>query len=185
MVNEIHASAEARMRKAVEALKRANSTVRTGRASAGLVEGVPVDFYGTSMPLNQLATITVPEARLILIQPFDKQALTAIEKAILKANLGLTPNNDGSVVRVPVPQLTEERRREFVKIVKARLEDGKVEVRNIRRDAIEQLRALERNKETSKDESQRIQGHIQQITDASTQEMESIAIAKETEVMEV
>ena len=185
MVNEIRASAEARMKKAGEALKREYSTVRTGRASSGLVEGLPVDYYGTSMPLNQLATITVPEARLILIQPFDKQALSAIEKAILKANLGLTPNNDGVVVRVPVPQLTEERRRELVKIVKARLEDGRIEVRNIRRDAIEQLRAMERNKETSQDESQRTQGHIQQITDASTREMEAIATAKETEVMEV
>lgn len=185
MVNEIHASAETRMKKAIEALKREYSAVRTGRASTSLVDGLPVDYYGTSMPLNQLATTSVPEARLILIQPFDKQALSAIEKAILKANLGLTPNNDGTVIRVPVPQLTEERRREFVKIVKARLEDGRVEVRNIRRDAIDQLRAMERNKETSQDESQRIQGDIQQITDASTREMEAIATAKETEVMEV
>ncbi len=185
MVTDALTDAEARMRQAVEALTRELATVRTGRASSSLVENLAVDYYGASTPLNQLATISVPEARLIVVQPWDRQALSAIEKAVLKANLGLNPSNDGSVIRLPIPQPTEERRRELVKMLKGRLEQGRVEVRNIRRDVIERLRAMERDKELSQDEGQRTQNKLQQLTDAFVGQMDSLATTKEAEVMEV
>ena len=144
-----------------------------------------VDHYGVATPLNQLATIAVPEANLITVQPWDKQAVSAVERALLKANLGLTPASDGTLIRLSIPQLTEERRRELVKSVKGHLEQGRVAVRNIRRDIMERLRALERNKELSQDENQRAQGNLQKLTDSSINQMESVAGVKQTEVMEV
>ena len=185
MVADTLSDAEPRMQKAMEALNRELATVRTGRANSGLVESLMVEYSGTLTPLNQLATISVPEARLIMVQPWDRQVLSAIEKAVLKANLGLNPTNDGSVIRLPIPQPTEERRRELVKIVKGRLEEARVEVRNIRRDIIDRLRTMKRNKELSQDESQATQGRLQQITDAFIAQMDSAAATKEKEVMEV
>lgn len=185
MVTAALADAEARMQKAVEALKRELATIRTGRGSPALVENLMVDYYGVPTPLNQLATISVPEARLITIHPWDRQALTSIERGILKSNLGLNPTNDGSIIRLPIPQPSEERRRELVKVVKRRVEDGRVAVRNIRRDIVERLRTMERKKELSQDESQRSQSRLQQLTDAIIAQMESLAAEKEAEVMEV
>ena len=185
MVTEALANAESRMQKTVEALKRELATIRTGRGNPALVENVMVDYYGAPTPLNQLATIAVPEANLITVQPWDKQAVSAVERALLKANLGLTPASDGAVIRLSIPQLTEERRRELVKTVKGRLEDGRVAVRNIRRDIIERLRTMERNKELSQDENQRAQTNIQKHTDSFINQMEAVAAVKETEVMEI
>ena len=185
MVTAALADSEARMQKAVEALKRELATIRTGRSSPALVENLMVDYYGVPTPLNQLATISAPEARLLTINPWDRQALTSIERGILKSNLGLNPTNDGSIIRLPIPQPSEERRRELVKVVKRRVEDGRVAVRNIRRDIVERLRTMERNKEFSQDESQRSQSRLQQLTDAIIAQMESLAAEKEAEVMEV
>ncbi|MBI2172469.1 MAG: ribosome recycling factor [Chloroflexi bacterium] len=177
--------AESRMKKALEALKREMSTIRTGRATPSLVENVGVDYYGVTTPLNQMATITAPEARLLVVQPWDRSALPSIEKGILKANLGLNPSSDGAVVRIPIPQPTEERRREYVKIAKRQAEEFKVEVRNFRRDLIERLRAMEKNKEISQDDNRRSQEQLQRITDSYIGQIDSLAATKEAEVMEV
>lgn len=185
MVTAALSDADTRMHRAIEALKRQLGTIRTGRASTSIVENIIVDYYGAPTPMKQLASISVPEAQLIVIQPWDREALSSIERGILKANLGLTPTNDGSVMRLLIPQPTEERRRELVKVVKQRVEDGRVEVRNIRRDILERLRIMERNKELSQDESQRSQRQLQQLTDTIIEQMGSLATEKEAEVMEV
>lgn len=177
--------AETRMHSAIEALKRQLATIRTGRASPAIVENVIVEYYGTPTPLKHLASISVPEAQLIVIQPWDREALSSIERGILKANLGLNPTNDGSIMRLVIPRPTEERRRELVKVVKHRVEEGRVEVRNIRRDIVEQLRTMERNKELSQDENQRSQRQLQQLTNSIIEQMDSLAAEKEAEVMEV
>ncbi len=152
MIGETLADAEERMGKAVEALRRELVTIRTGRASPGLVEHLRVDYYGTPTPLRQLASISVPEARLLTIQPWDKGAMESIEKTILKSDLGLNPSNDGTIIRLVIPQLTEERRKELVRVVHKKVEDGRVAIRNVRRDAHEMLRDLMREKEISEDE---------------------------------
>ncbi len=185
MVTAALSDADTRMRRAIEALKRQLATIRTGRASPAIVENIIVEYYGAPTPLKQLATISVPEAQLIVIQPWDRGALSSIERGILKANLGLNPTNDGSVMRLLIPQPTEERRRELVKVVKRQVEEGRVEVRNIRRDILERLRIMERNKELSQDESQRSQRQLQQLTDTIIEQMDSLATEKEAEVMEV
>ncbi len=177
--------AETRMKKALEAMKREVSNIRTGRASPTLIEGVGIDYYGVTTPLNQLGTITAPEARLLVVQPWDRSALPAIERGILKANLGLNPSSDGTIVRVPIPQLTEERRREYVKMTKRHAEEFKVEVRSIRRDLVEKLRAMEKNKEISQDDNRRTQEHLQRVTDNHIGQIDALAAAKEAEVMEV
>ncbi|MBI4312490.1 MAG: ribosome recycling factor [Chloroflexi bacterium] len=177
--------AENRMKKALEAMKREMNNIRTGRATPALIEGVGIDYYGVTTPLNQLGTITAPEARLLVVQPWDRSALPAIEKGILRANLGLNPSSDGVVVRIPIPQPTEERRREYVKMAKRQAEEFKVEVRNIRRDLIEKLRAMEKNKEISQDDNRRSQEHLQRITDSYVSQIDAVATAKEAEVMEV
>jgi len=184
-VNDILSDANNRMGKAVEALRRELATIRTGRASPALVENVPVDYYNVPTPLNQLATISIPEARLILIQPWDKKALSGIEKALLSSDLGLNPSNDGNVIRIPIPPLSEERRHELVRLLGRRIEGGKVAVRNVRRDALEQLRNLERSKATSQDEAHRAQVDLQTVTDSRIQEIEQLAQAKEAEIMQV
>ena len=176
---------DTRNKRAVEALKKELGTIRTGRANPALVENVMVDYYGTSTPLNQLASITSPEARLLVVQPWDQQSLQAIEKAILKVGLGLNPNNDGKVLRLAIPNLTEERRRELVRMVHKKVEDGRVEVRNIRRGILEQLRAMERDKDLSQDEGKRGQDQLQKMTDVYVAQMDSMAEEKEREVMEV
>lgn len=184
-VSSLLNDAETRMKNAIAAMKREMSTIRTGRANPSLVENVTVDYYGVSMPLNQLATVTAPEARLVVVQPWDKQAVVAIEKGITKANLGLNPSSDGNVVRVPIPQLTEERRREFVRIIKRQAEEFRVEVRNVRRDTLEKLRAMEKNKEISQDDERRYQGQLQRLTDSFVRQIDEYAATKEAEVMEV
>ena len=185
MVTEALESAERRMRQSVESLKKELATIRTGRASSTFLENVMVDYYGVLTPLNQLATITVPQGDLIIVQPWDRQALSMVEKALLKANLGLTPTNDGTVIRLSIPQLTEDRRRDLVKQVKRHLEEGRVAVRNVRRDVMEKLRAMERDKELSKDEAQRAQNDLQKHTDFFISEMETIVATKETDLMAV
>ncbi len=181
---EVFASADTKMRKAVETLKHELATIRTGRAHPGLVEHIMVDYHGTPVPLNQIAGIGVPEARLLVIQPWDKQVLPNVEKAILKSDLGLTPNNDGNVIRLAVPQLTEERRSQLVKAVRKRVEEGRVAVRNVRRDAVEGLRKLKENKEMSEDEQKRAMARLQQLTDKFIEETDRIAKSKEAELLE-
>ncbi len=177
-------NADAKMRKAVDVLKHELSTVRTGRAHPGLVEHIMVDYHGTPVPLNQIAGISVPEARLLVIQPWDKSVLPNVEKAILKSDLGLNPHNDGNIIRLTVPQLTEERRTQLVKMVRKKVEDGKVAVRNVRRDALEGLRKLKDDKEMTEDEQKRALVRLQQLTDKFIEEIDRIAKAKESELME-
>lgn len=185
MVQEVIKDCEGRMEKTIAALKRDLGKVRTGRASAALLEDVRVEYYGTPTPLNQVATISIPESRLIVIQPWDKSILGEIERALLKSELGLTPQNDGRVIRLSIPRLTEERRRELVKVVKKMAEGSKVALRNIRRDAIEQLRKMEKEKEISKDELRQYQNEIQKLTDRYVEEVDQVLEAKEKEIMEV
>lgn len=185
MVNDVIQEYEAHLKKAVEALKHHLATIRTGRASAGLVEHLQVEAYGSPMPLNQLASITVPEARLIVIQPYDAGMIKAIEKAIQHSDLGINPGNDGRVIRLAVPQLTEERRREMVKVVRSRVEEVKVSVRNQRRDAIDQLKELEHEKLIGEDDLKRGQDRVQQVTDRCIAELDQLGKEKEAEVMAV
>ena len=173
------------MQDAVEALKHDLTGIRTGRASPGLVENVNVDYYGALTPMNQIATISTPDAKLIVVQPWDKSALSAIEKAIHKSDLGLNPVNDGNIIRIAVPPLSEERRKEMVKLVKKRVEEAKVELRNIRRDGIDRLRAAEKDKEISQDEQKRASDKIQKMTDDFVKEADEIGKGKEAELMEV
>jgi ribosome recycling factor len=173
------------MNKSVDSLQRDLSSVRTGRASTNLVENLDVEYYGSSTPLNQLSSISVPEARTIVIQPWDKESLQEIEKSILKSDLGLTPNSDGVIIRINVPELTEERRREMVKLVGNLVEEGHVAIRNIRRDSLEKIRTLDKDKEISQDDGRRAQQELQNVTDSFISEMDSIKSQKEKEVMEV
>ena len=182
---EILADTESRMRKSVDALLRELNTVRTGRASPALVENLIVDYYGAMTPLNQIASISVPEPRLLMIQPWDRQALAEVERSVLKSDLALVPNNDGTVIRINIPTLTEERRRELVRLVGRKLEEGHVAVRNIRRDNLARFRQMEKDKEISKDESKRAQAQLQQVTDAYIERMGELQKRKEAEVMEV
>ena len=183
-VEDILQNANDKMQKAAEALKDDLAAIRTGRASPGLVSRIPVDYYGTPVPLNQIASISIPEARMIVIQPWERAILPSIEKAILKSDIGLNPASDGSMIRLAIPQLTEERRNQLVKMVRKRSEDGKVAVRNVRREGLEKLRGLKENKEISEDDQKRAQGQLQQITDKSIEEVGQIAKAKETELLE-
>ena len=183
--NETMADAQQRMQKSVDALNREFNAVRTGRASPALVENLMVDYYGTMMPLNQLASISVPEARTLQIEPWDKNALSEVERSILKSNLGLVPNNDGSIVRLNLPVLTEERRRDLAKLVSRKLEEGHVAVRNIRRDGVTRLRQMEKDKEIAQDEGRRAQERLQDLTDTFIGRMDATARDKQAEVMEV
>ncbi len=185
MISEILSNADVKMGKTVEVLQRELATIRTGRASPALVEQIRVDYYGVPTPLGQMATISVPEARLLVIQPWDKGSLSSIEKAILKSGLGLNPANDGDVIRLSIPQLTEERRRELVRVVRKRVEEGRVAIRNVRRETMEQLRDLARNKEISEDEQKRALELLQRLTDRFIEESDSIARDKEAEVLEI
>jgi ribosome recycling factor len=185
MLNDVISEYEAHLKKATEALRYHLASIRTGRASSALVEHLHVDAYGTTLPLNQLASISVPEARLIVIQPYDASMIKAIEKAIQQSDLGLNPSNDGRVIRLPVPPLTEERRRELVKMVRHRVEEVKISVRNQRRNAIDDLKKLEAEKLISEDELHRGQDRIQQLTDRCVRELEQIGAEKEAEVMAV
>ncbi len=177
------ADAESRMKKAVEALRHDMDTVRTGRANPSLIEHLQVDYHGVPMPLNQLASIISPEARLLVVQPWDKQALPMIEKALSRSDLGLTPANDGTVLRLSLPILTEERRKQLARVVRAKTEEGRVSVRNVRRDALERFRAMEKDKEISQDESRRATERLQRLTDSFVEQMDQLLGTKETEVL--
>lgn len=174
-----------RMQKSIEALKGELNRVRTGRASIALLDGIKVDYYGTPTPLNQVATLAVPESRLITIQPWDTSILGDIEKAILKSELGLVPTNDGKVIRISIPQLTEERRKELVKLVKRLGENAKIAIRNIRRDANDFVKKKEKEKEISQDEMKKNQEEIQKLTDDFIAEIDKMIEAKEKEIMEI
>ncbi|MDD5093726.1 MAG: ribosome recycling factor [Dehalococcoidia bacterium] len=184
MIREVLSTAETKMIKAGEVLGKDLAGIRTGRASPGLVENIRVDYYGTPTPINQLAGIAIPEARIILIQPWDKQALAAIEKALRKSELGLNPSNDGTVIRLNIPPLTEERRKDLVKLVRKRVEEGRIAIRNIRRDALEKLRDLQKSKEISEDEEKKATHQLQELTDRFIEEVNQIGKNKETEVLE-
>jgi ribosome recycling factor len=172
------------MDKAIAAFERDLARVRTGRASAALLQGINVDYYGTFMPLNQVASIAVPESRLLSIQPWDINILKDIERAILKSDLGLTPSNDGKIIRVNVPPLTEERRKELVKVVKKMSEDCRVAIRNVRREAIEFLKNRKKEKEISEDDLFKLQDEVQKITDDHIMKIEGIISDKEKEILE-
>lgn len=184
-VDEVLLEIDERMDKSVNALIHDLGTIRTGRANPSLVEGLAIDYYGTSTPLNQIASISVPESGIILIRPWDRQSISAIERSILASNLGLVPSNEGSAIRIVIPALTEERRRSLVQVVNKRVEEGMVAVRNIRRDGLESLRSMQKNKELSQDEMRRAQGDLQQVTDSHTSQMQALGNQKEDEVMEV
>lgn len=185
MINDVLRDAEGKMKKSAEALRHHLATIRTGRASTALVDHLQVEAYGSTMPLNQLAGISVPEARMIIIQPYDASTIRAIEKAIQNSELGINPSNDGRMIRLVIPQLTEERRRELTKLVRARVEESKIALRNIRREALEDLRGFGNEKLISEDEQRRGQERLQEITDRYSRELDQIGAAKEAEVMEV
>ncbi len=182
---ELLDDAKRRMDKAVEAVRAEFNTVRSGRASVGLLDRVHVDYYGTSTPLKQLASIAAPEARLITVQPYDKSAIKAIEKAIMEADLGINPSNDGQVIRLPIPALTEERRRELVKQVHRLAEDGKVAVRNVRRDCMKDLKELVHEGEVGEDAERRAEEQLQKLTDEHTARIDELVQKKEAEILEV
>lgn len=177
--------AEDKMKKSMESFERDLQGMRTGRASVGLVDTIMVDYYGTMTPLKQLGTINTPEARMITIQAWDKGAVAAIEKAIQKANIGLNPSVDGMLVRLPIPPLTEERRKEMVKMVHRRLEEAKISIRNVRREAIDELKALEKDKRISQDDQKRAEATLQKTTDTYTDRAQKASDAKEADVMKV
>ena len=185
MVQEQITDAKGRMHKATEALRHELMSVRTGRASTGLVEHIKVEYYGTPTPLQQLATISTPDAKLIMITPYDKTALPAIEKALQKSDLGLTPSNDGSVVRLSIPPLTEERRKELAKHIRKRVEEARIAVRNVRRDIHEQLRKLEHDHSISQDDLKRSEAELQKLTDDQVRDVDAIGEEKEQEVLTV
>lgn len=185
MTETIKKDMRSKMDKAVQAFSRSLATVRAGRANPSLLDSVFVDYYGASTPLNQLATISAPEARLLVITPFDKTAVGDIEKAIQKADLGLSPSNDGNVIRIGIPALTEERRKELVKVVGKFSEEAKVQIRNIRRDANDQLKKAEKDGELTEDELRAAQDEVQKETDKYIKEIDALAKAKEEEILEV
>ena len=184
MIDEIYQETKENMGKTVEALKRELQRIRTGRASLSVLDGIKVDYYGTSTPLNQMATLAVPESRLITIQPWDASVIKDIEKAILKSDLGLTPSNDGKILRISIPPLTEERRKELVKVVHKMSEDHKVTVRNIRRDSNDLLKSLKKDGDISEDEAFRSQDEVQKITDEHTKLIDECYSEKEKEILE-
>lgn len=185
MPNTVLDQAKDRMEKAISAYTRELAAIRAGRASASLLDRISVMYYGAPTPLNQMAGISVPEPRLLVIQPYDKSTLGDIEKAILKSDIGITPTNDGSLIRLAIPALTEERRKELVKVVKKESEDAKVAIRNIRRDANDEFKKLEKNGDITEDELHRNGDEIQKLTDAYIVKVEEIAKEKEQEIMEI
>jgi ribosome recycling factor len=185
MIEDVLANDEDRMKKTLEALQRELAAIRTGHAHTGLVDHVRVDYFGTQMPINQLATVAAPEPRLLTIQPWDRNALSAIEKAIQKSDLGLTPSNDGHLIRLVIPQLTEERRRELTRVVHKRVEDARVAVRNIRRDGLERMRKMVREKEISEDQERKGVEQLQKLTDRYIGLVDQKGKEKEAELLEV
>lgn len=185
MPQDVKKSAEERMDKAISALKKELSSLRAGRATPALLDRVQVEYYGSMTPVNQLGNINTPDARTLMIQPWDKSSLGAIEKAIMKSDLGLTPANDGNIIRISIPPLTEERRAELVKMTKKSGEEAKVAIRNIRRDANDDIKKLEKAATISGDDSRRHQDDIQKVTDRFIAEVDKVLVAKEAEIMEV
>ena len=184
-IEDFLADCERRMDKSIETTRHEFNSVRTGRASTALLDRIAIDYYGTVTPLKNLATIGAPEPRLLTVQPFDPTQIKAIEKAIQESDLGLTPSNDGKVVRLPIPQLTEERRKELVKLVRKYGEDGKIAIRNVRRDVMKRLEELVRNGEVGDDEERRGEAQVQKLTDEHTKTIDGLIKHKETEIMEV
>jgi len=184
-VKQILKDAEDRMAKAVEVVRSELIKIRTGKATTALLDGIRVEYYGTLVPLNQVASMTVPDVHTITLQPWEKNMVVPIEKAILSANLGLNPVNDGAVIRVPIPPLNEERRRELVKLVRKFGEEGKVAIRNVRRDAIEHLKRSEKQEHFSEDERKRAEAEAQRMTDKHIKEIDQLLALKEKEIMEV
>jgi ribosome recycling factor len=185
MLDELHNEMKSSMDKSLEALGRDLRRIRTGRASLALLDGIMVDYYGSPTPINQLATLSIPEPRQIVIQPWDSHAVPDIEKAILKSELGLNPMNDGKLIRIVLPPLTEERRRELVKVVKRMAEDFKVQIRNHRRDANEMLKEMKSEKEISEDQMRKAQERVQKTTDEYIAKVDAVAKEKEQEIMEI
>ncbi|MDK2984934.1 MAG: ribosome recycling factor [Clostridia bacterium] len=185
MVQTVLKDTEEKMKKAVEALRKDFQSIRAGRANPALLDKIQVDYYGVPTPLNQVANISAPEARLLVIQPWDKSVLGDIEKAILKSDLDLTPNNDGNIIRIAIPQLTEERRKELVKIVKKKAEEYRVVIRNIRREANDEIKKMEKNGEISEDEMHRSQDEVQELTNQYIEKIDGVLKNKEAEIMEV
>jgi ribosome recycling factor len=185
MIDELLDDARQHMERSVEATRAKFGSVRTGRASPSLLDRVSVEYYGAPTPLKQLATINVPEARMITLQPFDKSSVKAIERAILESDIGITPSNDGVIIRLVLPELTEERRRDLVKVVRSLTEDGKVALRNIRRDTMQDLRELRDAGEAGADDEHRAEETLQKLTDEKIRQLEGISKAKEEEILEV
>ena len=185
MIKDVMDDAEVRMGKAIDALQRDLGSIRTGRASPSLVDRLTVDYYGSSTPINQLAGISVPEPRLLVIQPWDRGSMAAIEKAILKSELGLNPTNDGQVIRIAIPALTEERRKQLVKLVHGHVEEGKVALRNIRRDAMTHVKELMNDKLIGEDDERRAEHQVDELTKRFVNEAEKVGRSKEQEVLEV
>ncbi len=184
MLDDVYRDLRDRMNKAIETLESEYKRLRTGRASVSLVDGIKVDYYGNPTPLSQLATLTIPDPRTIMIQPWDTSVVGEVEKAILKSELGLTPMNDGKAIRISIPPLTAERRRDLVKVVKKKAEESKVAVRNIRRDIIEKTKDLKKDKKVSEDEQFRAQDEIQKITDDYIKKIDAVYSGKEKEILE-
>ncbi|MBO8127587.1 MAG: ribosome recycling factor [Peptococcaceae bacterium] len=184
-MREILDTAEQSMKKSVSAVRKEFDSLRAGRATPALLDKITVDYYGVPTPINQLATISVPEPRLLLIQPWDKGSINDIEKAIQKSDLGITPANDGNVIRLTIPQLTQERRQELVKVIKKRAEEGRVAIRNIRRDANDQLKTQQKEGNITEDELRRYQDEVQKLTDKYIKEIDQLLDAKEKEIMEI
>jgi ribosome recycling factor len=184
-MKELLADAKRRMEGALKSLEVEFGSVRTGRASTHLLDRVTVPAYGSDMPLNQVATISAPEARLLTVQPFDKTLTKVIEKAIMEAQLGLTPSNDGQLIRLPIPDLTEERRKEYVKLVHKMAEDARIAVRNVRRDALNDVKRREKDGEISKDEVARVQDDVQKLTDAEVKAIDEAMANKEAEILAI
>jgi ribosome recycling factor len=184
-MDELIEDAKRRMDRSVEAAADQFNTVRTGRASAALLDRVQIDYYGTATPLKQLATINVPEPRMLTIQPFDPGSIKAIERALQESDLGLTPSNDGKLIRLPIPQLTEERRKELVKVVRHLAEEGRVAIRNVRRDVMHDLKELVREGDVGDDEERRAEERVQKLTDEHVSKVDELLKRKEGEIMEV
>ncbi|PIE33461.1 ribosome recycling factor [candidate division KSB3 bacterium] len=185
MLQGVYKDTESQMQKVIDSLQRDFVGIRTGRASVGLLDGISIDYYGTQTPLNQVATLSVPESTLIVIQPWDVSVIKLIEKAILRSDLGITPSNDGKVIRLGVPPLTEERRKELAKVVKKRAEEKKIALRQVRREANDMLKALEKDKDITEDDLHKGQDKVQKLTDSFVKKIDELTAKKEEEILEI
>ena len=182
---QVLSEVDQKMDRSIDALKRELGSIRTGKATPALIENISVEYYGTPTPLNQLASISTPDGRALMVQPWDKQAMSEIEKSLQRSDMGFNPSNDGNTITVPIPPLNTERRQELVRVLKRKLEDGKVSVRNVRRDGQDTLRKMEKDKAISQDENRRSQDQLQKTTDSHTKMIDEVGSAKEAEIMQV